>query len=47
MSVTVKDIVKMGSDGLETILEHPLFNGILLTASFGHMYVPSHCFSMP
>lgn len=29
----------MGSAGLNYALDHPLFNGLLLTASLGHMYV--------
>jgi len=39
MSITAKDIIIMGSTGLDHILENPLFNGLLLTASFGHMCV--------
>jgi len=39
MAAGAKDLILMGSAGLNYALDHPLFNGLLLTASLGHMYV--------
>jgi hypothetical protein len=37
MSISVKEIIIMGSDGLNTILDHPVFDSLLLLASTCHM----------
>jgi hypothetical protein len=37
MSITAKEVILLGSSSLDFALEHPLFNGLLLTASLSHM----------